>query len=507
MGKRKGKTVRKNKQTTEVQEANDEVSRAPHSFVVHRGKTGKFVQELCKDFRKVMEPYTASNVKARPKNVVKDFVHIAGMLKVSHLCMFTKTTLGPYLKLARFPRGPTLTFKIKEYTLGRDVRSSLKRQITYEKQYLHHPLLVLNNFPTEEREFQLCTSMFQNMFPTINVTKVKLNNLRRCVLINYNRETGLIDFRHYTIKVVPTGVNRGVKKIVTSKVPNLGRLENLADMVTGGGCVSESEAEEDEASKVVLPQEISLRGALPSQQSSVRLVELGPRISMELMKIEDGLLDGEVMFHKFIEKTEEEVKEIKRRREKRRKEKEQRRKEQEANVKKKDEAKRKNKEKSLQGMGMNKPEFTGKEKKAIREFEGENADKSDDDDEEWYRKEVGAEPEKDLFKQKRTEGSGSGSGSGQPRLGKRFSKVGKPRESRPSGAGKGKFARGKSAESSFRDKKDGFRDKKKRKTKVFNSQGVGPNFKRSSKPGSKPAGKAGPLRGVKTSKMKKTRTR
>ena len=32
-------------------------------------------------------------------------------------------------------------------------------------------VLVLNNFPSEEREFQLCTSMFQNMFPTINVAK------------------------------------------------------------------------------------------------------------------------------------------------------------------------------------------------------------------------------------------------------------------------------------------------------------------------------------------------
>ena len=40
-------------------------------------------------------------------------------VKVSHLTMFTKTPLGPYMKIARFPRGPTLTFKIKEYSLGR----------------------------------------------------------------------------------------------------------------------------------------------------------------------------------------------------------------------------------------------------------------------------------------------------------------------------------------------------------------------------------------------------
>ncbi len=35
---------------------------------------------------------------------------------------------------------------------------------------------------------------------------------------------------------------------------------------------------DDEQSKVVLPQEMSIRGAITAQQSSVRLVELGPRI-------------------------------------------------------------------------------------------------------------------------------------------------------------------------------------------------------------------------------------
>ncbi len=45
------------------------------------------------------------------------------------------------------------------------------------------------------------------------------------------------------LQVVPVGINRGVKKIVTSKVPNLGRLEDMADLLTKGGAVSESEAE------------------------------------------------------------------------------------------------------------------------------------------------------------------------------------------------------------------------------------------------------------------------
>lgn len=69
-----------------------------------------------------MEPYTATKIKARPNNTIKDFVNIAGVLNVSHMCMFTKTTIGPYLKIARFPRGPTMTFRVNEYALARDVR-------------------------------------------------------------------------------------------------------------------------------------------------------------------------------------------------------------------------------------------------------------------------------------------------------------------------------------------------------------------------------------------------
>ena len=138
-----------------------------------------------------MEPYTASNIKVRPKNVIKDFVHIAGLMKVSHLAMFTKTTRGPYLKLGRFPRGPTITFSIENYVLGKDVRSSLKRQVTYAKQYAHHALLIMNNFGGNEegKSLELVESMFQNMFPSVNPIKVKVNFIRRYVLLNYNKDT------------------------------------------------------------------------------------------------------------------------------------------------------------------------------------------------------------------------------------------------------------------------------------------------------------------------------
>ena len=529
MGRRKGKSVRKNKRVG-VENEEEDLSRAPHSFVVHRGKTGKFVQELANDFRRVMEPYTATNIKVRPKNVIKDFVHVAGLLKVSHLAMFTKTSLGPYLKLARFPRGPTLTFRIEDYTLGRDVRASLKRQVTYAKQFANHALLIMNSFNNVEgdRSLQLVESMFQNMFPSINPTKVKVNSIRRCVLLNYNKDTKMIDFRHYTIKVVPTGLNKGVKKLVTARVPDLGRMQDMGEFMEKGGGVSESEGEEEDSKvtlphfvftciylllKVTLPQGVAGRGAVGGEQSSVRLVELGPRMKLQLVKIEEGLLEGEVLHHSFLEKTEEEKKEIKERMAKRKKEKEQRKRQQDLNVRKKEKEKELNKSRSLEGMkkkeesekswqGEKIAEFV-KEQKAkgeeVEDFDTKEPEaSSDDDDERWYEEEVGEKPDREVF----SNSGKRGGGSSRPFTGgKTFSKRGRRgggagREERDGGRRGGGGGRGRG---DGRESKEQRREKKgKRPKKVFNSEGVGPNYKKGSS-----QGRGGGLRGVRGGKVSK----
>ena len=168
--------------------------------------------------------------------------------------MFTRTQVGAYMKISRFPRGPTMTFRVNNYTLSRDVRSALKRQVTYDKQFDNHPLLILNGFTSgndgkeEEdtetmdsnvkkmggREIGLVASMFQNMFPSINVTTVKVNSIRRCVLLNFDSKTQSIQFRHYTIKVVPVGMSKPLKKIVQGKIPNLSRYQDMSEYLAGG---------------------------------------------------------------------------------------------------------------------------------------------------------------------------------------------------------------------------------------------------------------------------------
>ncbi len=47
--------------------------------------------------------------------------------------------------------------------------------------------LVLNNFPQEDVAMKLLTKVFQNMFPSINVGTVQLKDIRRVLMLNYDR--------------------------------------------------------------------------------------------------------------------------------------------------------------------------------------------------------------------------------------------------------------------------------------------------------------------------------
>lgn len=329
MGKSKTKNQKKAR-TSAHHVAEETYGAVPHTFVFQRGQIGKNVGQLILDVRKVMQPYTAESLKVRKKNVLKDFVSIAGPLGVTHFVIFSKTPSSVNLRLARLPKGPTLNFKVVKYSLVKDVVSALKKHRMHEQQFTHHPLLILNNFGSNGMHIKLMATMFQNMFPSINVHKVNLNNIKRCVLLNYNTESEEIEFRHYSLKVVPVGMSRGVKKLMQERFPNMNKFEDISELLMKGTNLSESEAEQDGDHNITeLPQAYSGRGNMASQQSAVRLTEIGPRMTLKLSKIEEGMGGGNVLYHSVISKTEEEIQEILNRKEAQLKAKQERRKKQE----------------------------------------------------------------------------------------------------------------------------------------------------------------------------------
>lgn len=55
---------------------------------------------------------------------MKDFLNISGPMGVSHFLILSKGDGTPSLQVARTPQGPTLSFKISEYSLAADVAKS-----------------------------------------------------------------------------------------------------------------------------------------------------------------------------------------------------------------------------------------------------------------------------------------------------------------------------------------------------------------------------------------------
>ncbi|XP_032060846.1 suppressor of SWI4 1 homolog [Aythya fuligula] len=432
MGRPSKTKNQKKERAAAVQQAQQDFGTVPHSFVFHRGRVGKNVRQLILDVRKVMEPYTARALKVRKKNSMKDFVAVAGPLGVTHFLVFSKSTSSINFKLFRLPGGPTLTFKVMQYSLIKDVVSSLKRHRMHEQQFTQHPLLVLSNFGLQQIHVKLMASMFQNMFPSINVHKVNLNNIKRCLLISYDAETQLLDFRHYSVKVVPVGVSKGLKKLLQEKFPNMSRLEDISELLVKDINLSESEAEQDGTHNTLeLPQAYAGRGNMKAQQSAVRLTEIGPRMTLQLVKVEEGLAQGNVLFHSFIHKTEEEVQEILARKEAKLKLKTERRQQQEAAVERKRQQREAHREKSLAGIRRKRQQDGDSDAEDPGAPEQQDAaGQSDESDAEYYRQELGQEPDEDLFPNRAKRPRGP-SGSAVPRKRRRRSQQEQPGAPKP----------------------------------------------------------------------------
>ena len=327
----------------------------------------------------MMSPYTATNFKEDARNRKMTLAHyvkeLAGPMGISHFISFTQNASKLNLRIARAPTGPTLSFKVNQFSLTKQVRAVQRRPYDSQQAFSHAPIVVTNNFgdATAAPHVKLMRITFQNMFPAINVASVKLADCRRVVLFNFMRrdvkerkaddeddkdtsndipaeEDEEVEVRHYAIRATPVGINRKVRRLIQAKIPNLSKLDDISDYITGqtstgepapiatSGNVSDSEPE-DETSHVTLAQKYSGRGNAKAQKSALKLVELGPRLRLKLVKVERGIVSGDVMYHAYVNKTVEEIKEQRSKIEQAAQLKKRRREEQELNVARKKEVK------------------------------------------------------------------------------------------------------------------------------------------------------------------------
>ena len=364
------------------------------------GEVGPSVSQLVKDVRAMMEPGTASRLKERRSNRLRDYTAMAGPLGVSHLLLFSRSTTGnTNLRLALTPRGPTLHFRVEKYSLSKDVKSAQKHAQGGGNEFLAAPLLVMNNFisqqslggdrPKVPKHLEtLTTTIFQSLFPPIAPQSTPLSSIRRVMLLNRENPKGkdlfpaeegiyILNLRHYAITTKRTGLSRGVRRLNAAekmlkqkkrskgRVPDLGKLEDVADYLLDPAAAraaddgftsgSDSEVETDaeveilkaNARKVLNKKQMATmrrsngdekqKPALQPgvEKRAVKLMELGPRMKLRMTKVEEGVCEGKVMWHEFLEKTPEEINEMEGVWEARRKEKAERKRLQKENLERK----------------------------------------------------------------------------------------------------------------------------------------------------------------------------
>jgi ribosome biogenesis protein SSF1/2 len=332
------------KKRTHVEEKDDEDDYVPKSFIIKRGKVSKHIAALITDMRNCMYPNTAIKLREHKKNALKDFLSVSSMYGITHMCIFTSTLKSNYLRLVKNPTGPTITFKINSYTLNKDIvgfnQEYKRKNKIFAEKFLTAPLLVMSGFSGLEQNdsYKLVTYMLQSMFPPLNVEKIELDECKRVVLFHLitPEDGGLpyIEYRHYALHARQRDVNRGIKRLVNkARIPNLSKVDDIADFILGkaqGYVSSESEADDLPNSKVELAQDF--QGKKKSSNVALRLYEVGPRMKLELLKIEEGFLGGNVVYHQHVQKTAGEKLQQERDVKKKRALKETRKKEQEENI-------------------------------------------------------------------------------------------------------------------------------------------------------------------------------
>lgn len=337
--------VRRKRRTHKVSEAQD-VDKTPRSFVFRRGHVPNAIRDLVPDLRTALMPHTAMRLKERKMNTIRDYVSVATQIGVTHLWILSATPRSPYLRIARVPQGPTLTFRVAEYSLASDVRGSQRRPVLLQdRDFEQPPLLVMNNFVNAGNEVALMAETFRHSFPPIDVNTARLSSLRRVLLVHRDENSGNLYIRHYALKVQQAGLSRPVRKMVNRRrIPKMGNLADVSQLIDAAPGVfsSDSEAEDNPDAAVTLAQPVN---KMPSgANSTIKLAEVGPRLTLELVKAQAGLCEGAVLYHRFVKRTEEEATENERRITERIALKRKRREEQEANVKRKEDAKRAKKE-------------------------------------------------------------------------------------------------------------------------------------------------------------------
>jgi len=179
-----------------------------------------------------------------------------------------------------------LTFRVCDYSLVQDVLNTQSRPSSHLTRCDRPPLVVMSNFGNEKHT-RLAMASFRKLFEPLALNNVNPDASQRVVLVCYDEVESCFQIRHYIF-------NKVCKERTLTRQPNSGvdvedesraklsfarRATNLAGNMSQG---------------IFLHATHEIAGR--SFQDKVCLREVGPRLKLELKKVEEGLCTGTTLY-------------------------------------------------------------------------------------------------------------------------------------------------------------------------------------------------------------------
>jgi len=296
MKKKQSAKVRLNK-TSQKEKYENWCKGQPNVCVIGRGVTSNACKNLEADIRLIFQPLTSVNAGTFATAKFKDITQALPAMGSTHLITFSEAEKGLNFRIGRFRDGPTLTFRVLTAATSKDVDAvrNVGHKLTKEFYTTSHPFLITSNFDFERDEEKIAHTVIQNMFPVFNIQDTDLKAFKRCVIFDVDKKTREIHLRHYLIQINPIAANSSISSMSSSKIPKMNQMTDPSELIL------------QSADENVIEMPTSSNLTSSNTKHAIKLKEIGPRLKLELLKIEEDFFDGRVIYHKYVEKTPQEI--------------------------------------------------------------------------------------------------------------------------------------------------------------------------------------------------------
>nr|UXY87460.1 Brix-domain-containing protein [Cryptomonas sp.] len=237
---------------------------SPLVLVISNKIKNKRFFRLVIEFNSFIYLYSVNGLPNPMEEIILKFPSISCKLGFSHVIIFSEKKSRQFIQISGIPRGPSVTFYIVKFAIRREI--SLK---CFKNDVQSMPLLLFNDFSYKKEKLLIIYGLIRQLFPNTNINRNFLKKISKSVLFELDPKLNKVEVRVYQIQgimpIIPRHLRKYKKNYYSKSDKN---YEYEVEKTNTELCTSKSR-----------------------YLSLVRMVEIGPRITMKVINILDKKTD------------------------------------------------------------------------------------------------------------------------------------------------------------------------------------------------------------------------